>query len=149
MKKILMVEDSLDDQILTRKAIKKTGIKCDLQIVSNGIEALEYIGNLKLNRQTKTQNENPNLIIIDLKLPKISGLELLCEFRKIDVLKQTPIVVFSTSKEESDLSNAYRLKANSYVRKPVGFSHFKHIFCSIVDYWLNVNEVPEPLGEVK
>ena len=136
MKKILLVEDNSDDIELMKRAMRKSTVKCELKVVMDGLQAIEYLKSKNINEYM------PNLIILDLNLPKISGLDLLKKIRSMIKFKNIPIVVLSTSREESDLLRAYQLHSKSYIRKPVGFSKFMHVLDRVIEYWLDINKLP-------
>jgi two-component system response regulator len=140
-KQILLVEDNADDIELTLRAFKKNRIMNCLQVVTDGAEALEYLfGTGKYaGRDTRHQ---PTVILLDLKLPKVDGLEVLKAIRADDRTKLLPVVVLTSSKEEMDIMNVYANGANSYIRKPVEFEKFIEAVGQLGLYWLLLNERP-------
>ena len=138
---ILLVEDNPDDVILTKRALKKNNIANALVVVSDGQEALDFLfGN---GDGTSALAPVPCLILLDLKLPKVSGLEVLQRLRESQRTRLIPVVVLTTSSEERDLIESYSLGANSYVRKPVDFNDFVDAVQQLGMYWLLLNE-PAP-----
>jgi len=138
---ILLVEDNPDDEALTLRAFEKNNITCKMVIVRDGAEALDYLfaKGVYADRDTSVIIR---LILLDLKLPKLSGLEVLQQLRENERTKLIPVVILSTSNEEQDLIDAYRLGANSYIRKPVSFSRFSEVVAKLGEYWLVLNEPP-------
>jgi CheY-like chemotaxis protein len=133
---ILLVEDNPDDEALTRRAFDRSGIANDLTVVRDGQEALDYLfGN-------GSPPVIPALILLDLKLPKVDGLEVLKQIRAHDHTKLIPVVILTSSREETDLVAGYGSGANSYVRKPVDFKDFAESVRQLGLYWLVVNEAP-------
>jgi len=140
-KHILLVEDNPDDVELTLRAFKKNHIMNSLHVVTDGAEALEYLfGTGKYaGRDTSRQ---PTVILLDLKLPKVDGLEVLKAIRADERTKLLPVVVLTSSKEEMDIMNVYANGANSYIRKPVEFEKFIEAVGQLGLYWLLLNERP-------
>ena len=137
---ILLVEDNPDDVELTVHALKKNNIANPIAIVRDGQEALDYL--LYQGKYAGGDHDLPHLILLDLKLPKVSGLEVLKRLRADERTKLLPIVVLTSSDEEKDLIQSYKLGANSYVRKPVDFSQFAEAVRQLGLYWLVLNEPP-------
>jgi two-component system, response regulator len=132
-KRILLVEDNPDDEELTLRALKKNGITQEVVVARDGVQALDFLfGTAEL----------PQLVLLDLKLPKIDGLGVLERVRADPRTKHVPIVVLTSSKEESDVRRAYALGANSYVRKPVDFEKFNEAVKTLGMFWLGLNELP-------
>ena len=138
---ILLVEDNPDDVILTERALKKSHILNKLVVARDGAEALEYIFGTG-NYSGRAMNNMPEVILLDLKLPKIDGLEVLKKIRADKRTKLLPVVILTSSKEENDLINGYSLGANSYIRKPVNFNQFAEAIRQLGLYWLVLNEAP-------
>ncbi len=136
---ILLVEDNEQDEILTIKALQKNKILNEIKVARDGVEAIELLFDDKSQIYEK---ELPQLILLDLKLPKIDGLEVLKNIRNHPRTKIVPVVILTTSKEDSDLLSGYELGANSYVRKPVDFHEFAEAVRSLGTYWLLLNERP-------
>jgi two-component system, response regulator len=141
IKTILLVEDNLDDVDLTLRALKKNNIKNEVTVVNDGVEALDYLfGRGKYAGRDLTVM--PTVILLDLKLPKLDGLEVLRLIRANEQTKLLPVVILTSSKQEQDLVNGYSLGVNSYVRKPVDFNQFAEAVNHLGLYWLLLNEVP-------
>jgi CheY-like chemotaxis protein len=142
---ILLVEDNPDDIELTLRAFKKAKIANEVVIAKDGAEALDYL--FCTGSYTKRDiNEIPAVILLDLKLPKVSGLEVLQKIRSNGVTKLLPVVILTSSKEEQDILNGYKLGANSYIRKPVDFDNFFEAVQRLGMYWLVLNEPPPISG---
>ncbi|HEV2421955.1 MAG TPA: response regulator [Candidatus Acidoferrales bacterium] len=138
---ILLVEDNADDEALTLRALKKNNITNEVVVARDGAEALDYLfgtGGYK-GRGARTL---PQVVLLDLKLPKIDGLEVLERLRADKRTKLLPIVILTSSNEEQDLLRGYDLGANSYVRKPVDFAQFIEAIRHLGLYWLLLNERP-------
>jgi len=143
-KVILLVEDNPDDEALTLRALKKNNIQNDVVVARDGVEALDYLFGTGKHAGRDT-SVTPSVTLLDLKLPKIDGLEVLKKIRADDRTKFMPVVILTSSKEEQDLINGYKLGANSYIRKPVDFSQFIEAVRQLGLYWLLLNEAA-PLG---
>jgi two-component system response regulator len=140
-KVILLVEDNPDDEALTIRALKKNNILNVVVVARDGVEALDYLfGTGKYSGRDTTMM--PEMILLDLKLPKLDGLEVLRRLRNDERTAILPVVVLTSSKEENDLVESYRLGANSYVRKPVDFNQFSEAVRQLGLYWLVLNELP-------
>lgn len=138
---ILMVEDNPDDELSTLTALKDNNILNDVIVARDGEEALDYLFK-KGKYQNRNANGVPQLILLDLKLPKIDGLEVLKQIRSNNATKLLPVVILTSSKEETDLMESYSLGANSYIRKPVDFEQFTRAIKTLGLYWLVLNELP-------
>ena len=143
-KVILLVEDNPDDELLAIRALKKNNIMNDVVIARDGAEALDYLfgTGAYADRDTSVM---PQVVLLDLKLPKIDGLCVLKRLRDDERTKLLPVVVLTSSKEDKDLNESYRLGANSYIRKPVDFIQFTEAIKQLGLYWLVLNE-PPPQG---
>jgi two-component system response regulator len=140
--KILLVEDNRDDILLTRRALEKANIANQVDVANNGIEALEYLrgeGEFS-DRDTK---DLPVVILLDLKMPRMGGLEFLKTIRKSEEFKLLPAVVLTSSREEQDITESYNLGANSYIQKPVDFDQFVKAVQTLGLYWLLLNVSPK------
>jgi two-component system response regulator len=140
-KMILLVEDNPDDEELTLRALRKNNIGNRLVVARDGVEALDflYCTGAYADRDPR---ELPQVILLDLKLPKIDGLEVLARIRAEPSTRLLPVVILTSSREEQDLIKGYRLGANSYVRKPVDFNRFIEAVRQLGLYWLVLNEIP-------
>jgi len=142
---ILLVEDNPDDEALTLRAFKKHNITNEVVVAHDGAEALEYL--FGSGRYAgRDLHVMPQLILLDLKLPKVDGLEVLRQLRADDRTRLLPVVVLTSSTEERDLVESYRLGANSYVRKPVDFTQFVEAARQLGLYWLLMNQPPPMPG---
>jgi two-component system response regulator len=139
-KVILLVEDNPDDEALTLRAFAKNNIRNSLVVVRDGEEALEWL--LKRGKHQNRTEPDPQIVLLDLKLPKVDGLEVLRQLREDPRTKLLPVVILTSSNEESDLLRGYELRANSYIRKPVDFARFVEAVREIGMYWLVLNEAP-------
>ena len=140
-KMILIVEDNPDDEALTLRALKKNNIGNRLAVVRDGAEALDYLFCTGIYSE-RDPHDLPQAILLDLKLPKIDGLEVLKRIRAEPRTSLLPVIILTSSKEEQDLLQSYKSGANSYVRKPVDFNEFLEAARQIGLYWLILNEVP-------
>jgi two-component system response regulator len=144
---ILLVEDNPDDETLTRRALKQGKIANDIMVVRDGAEALDYLfatGSYAARDTTVV----PAVVLLDLKIPKIDGLEVLRRLRADGRTRMQPVVVLTSSKEEKDRIQSYSLGCNSYVRKPVSFEQFAGAVRQLGLYWLLLNEPPPPAPRV-
>jgi two-component system response regulator len=140
---ILVVEDSPTDEALLLRALNKSGIKDTVVTVKDGEEALEYL--FATGRyESRHPADLPAVVLVDLNLPKLDGLEVLRRMRSDYRTKLLPVAIFTSSIEEQDLINGYSLGANSYVRKPIEFSKFSKVVAQVVSYWVELNEPPPP-----
>jgi len=140
-KAILLVEDNPDDEALTLRALKKNNIRNEVIVAHDGAEALEYLfGTGKFTG--RNTDLIPQVVLLDLKLPKVDGLEVLRRLRADQRTKLLPVVILTSSTEEQDRIKGYDLGANSYVRKPVDFSQFIDAVRQLGLYWLILNEAP-------
>lgn len=138
---ILLVEDNRDDEELTLMAFEQSKIMNEVAVVRDGAEALDYL--FKTGKYTnRALSDLPAVILLDLKLPKISSLEVLKRIRADAQTQLVPVVILTTSKEQEDIINSYRLGCNSYIRKPVNFTEFIEAARKLGLYWLYLNEVP-------
>ena len=142
-KMILLVEDNPDDVELTLRAFKKSNILNPVKVAKDGVEALNILG---LDDQSGAKPGLPAVILLDLKLPRLDGMEVLRRIRASERTMLLPVVILTSSKEEEDLTNGYRLGANSYIRKPVDFDRFLTAVQQLGMYWLLLNEPPPHNG---
>jgi len=140
-KTILLVEDNSDDVKLTLRALKQSKITNEVIVARDGVEALACLFG-KEGSQWDESQKLPQVVLLDLKLPKIDGLEVLRRIRADERTRFLPVVILTSSKEEQDLIKGYSLGANSYIRKPVDFTQFVEAVRSLGLYWLLLNEVP-------
>lgn len=134
-KTILLVEDNPDDEALTLRALKKNNIMNEVAVARDGQQALDYFFDADAATRIK-----PSVVLLDLKLPKIDGLEVLKRIRADERTRMQPVVILTSSKEEQDIINGYRLGTNSYIRKPVDFDQFVEAIRQLGLYWLVLNE---------
>ena len=140
---VLLVEDNPDDEALTLRAFSKNKIPNPVIVARDGVEALDYLAG-KGSHAGRDMSVMPAVILLDLKLPRIDGLEVLRRIRADDRTSLLPVVVLTTSKETQDILQAYRLGANSYIRKPVDFERFIQAISQLGIYWLSLNEPVAP-----
>ena len=138
---ILLVEDNQDDEELAMIALKKGNIANEVIVARDGVEALDYLFATGAYAG-RDVSELPQLVLLDLKLPRIDGLEVLRKVRADPRTRRLPVVILTSSKEEEDLIGGYEVGANSYVRKPVDFNHFVDAVHQLQLYWLVLNEPP-------
>lgn len=140
-KAILLVEDNPDDEALTLRALRRNNILNDVVVARDGVEALDYLfgTGAHAGRDTRTQ---PQVVLLDLKLPRLGGLEVLQRLRSDARTRLLPVVILTTSNEDSDVFSGYRLGANSYIRKPVDFNQFTDAVRQLGVYWLALNLPP-------
>jgi len=140
-RRILLVEDNPDDVELTKRALKKNNILNEVVVAGDGEEALDYLF-AKGKFKERDVNVLPTVVLLDLKLPKVGGIETLKEIRANPITKFLPVVILTSSKEERDLVDGYKNGANSYIRKPVDFKQFTEAVGQLGMYWLLLNEIP-------
>jgi CheY-like chemotaxis protein len=144
LKRILLVEDNANDAELTLEALSEHNLANEVDRVNDGAEALDYL--FQTGAYAGRDDGNLAVILLDLKLPKVDGLEVLRTIKSDERLKFIPVVVLTSSREESDLVESYRLGVNAYVVKPVNFSEFINAVKEVGDFWAIVNE-PPPLSK--
>ena len=142
---ILLVEDNRDDEELTRMALEQSNIANELVVAHDGVEALDYLFGTGAYAGGKPP-DLPAVILLDLKLPRIDGLEVLQRIRKEERTRRVPVVVLTSSKEEQDVLDSYGFGANSYIRKPVEFDKFFEATRQLGMYWLVLNEITPDMG---
>lgn len=139
---ILLVEDNPADVRLTREAFKEGRIKSRLTVARDGVEALDYLQ----NRGPFANSTRPDMILLDLNLPKKNGRQVLAEIKRDEHLCAIPVVILSTSQSDEDISSSYDLHANCYISKPVDLDHFVSVVHSIEKFWLEVAQLPPSGG---
>ncbi|MFA6284443.1 MAG: response regulator [Desulfurivibrionaceae bacterium] len=144
-KMILLVEDNPDDEALTIRALQKNKILNTVIVVRDGAEALDFLHGTG-NHAGRDISDLPELVLLDLNLPKLSGLEVLKKIRENETTKLLPVVILTTSNEDRDKIESYRLGCNSYIRKPVDFLQFNEAIRQLGVYWLLLNQGP-PKGK--
>ena len=143
-KTILLVEDNPDDEALTLRALKRANVRNPVVVVRDGVEALDYLFGTGAHAGRDT-HDTPQVVLLDLKLPRLDGLEVLRRLRADARTKLLPVVILTSSTEDQDRIAGYELGANSYVRKPVDFSQFVDAVRQLGLYWLLLNQ-PPPAG---
>ncbi len=138
---MLLVEDNVYDAELTIRSLKKVGLTNKLLHVKDGAEALDYIFN-KGEYGKRINSKNPKLILLDIKMPKVDGIEVLRQIKSNEATRNIPVVIMTSSKEEQDIITSYSLGANSYVVKPVNFEGFSKAVADLGLYWLTSNQPP-------
>jgi CheY-like chemotaxis protein len=144
MFEILLIEDNPGDVLLTKEAFKECGEDYNIISVKDGVEAIKYLNNEDCYKDSVL----PDLILLDLNLPRKDGREVLEEIKNDDLLKNIPVIVLSTSKNESDILKCYELKVNCYISKPVELESFIEIIKSIEKYWLHTVKLPGPIKQL-
>jgi CheY-like chemotaxis protein len=136
--RVLLVEDSPTDLLMTREALERSKLRIEIHAVEDGVKTMEF-----LRRTGKYSNApRPDLVLLDLNLPKKDGREVLAEIKADPALKSIPVVVLTTSKAEEDIARAYQSHANCFITKPVGFANFNEVMRSIERYWFAVATLP-------
>jgi two-component system, response regulator len=143
---ILLVEDNADDELLTTRAFKKNGIVNDVVVARDGVEALDYLFGTGTHAG-RDMTQRPQVILLDLNLPRLSGLDVLRRLRGDERTRSLAVVVLTSSKEEEDIVRSYELGANGYVRKPVDFAAFNEAVRTLGLYWLLLNETAPGRGK--
>ena len=143
---ILLVEDNSDDVELTLRALKKNSISNKIIVARDGAEALDYLF-AKGQYDKRDEKDLPVLVLLDLKLPKIDGLEVLRQIRGNELTRLLPVVILTSSSQQQDMIESYKLGANSYIRKPVDFNDFEKVIHVLGLYWLIWNEPPPLVGK--
>ncbi|MBK7294674.1 MAG: response regulator [Holophagaceae bacterium] len=138
-KYILLVEDNLDDEALTLRALRKNNIANKVVVTRDGVEALDFLFAMGAFAE-RDPTDLPEVVLLDLKLPKLHGLEVLQRIRGNAGTRLLPVVILTTSSEDRDLVESYRLGANSYIRKPVDFDQFMEAIRNLGMYWLVLNQ---------
>lgn len=139
---ILLIEDNINDAELTMRSLRKNSITNSILHLKDGVEALEFIlGTGQF--EGRNINAKPKMILLDLKMPKIDGMEVLQKIKANDITKTIPVVVLTSSKEDPDIEKCYALGANSYIVKPVDFDSFQKVVTQLGIYWTTLNQSPE------
>jgi len=138
---ILIVEDNPDDEEMTLRSLQQAGLANDVQVVRDGVEALDFLfgtGGFAGRDTTRM----PTVVLLDLKLPKLNGIDVLNRMRRDELTRNIPVVILTSSSEDEDMVKSYDSGANSYVRKPVVFSDFANVVGQLGLYWMLLNQVP-------
>jgi two-component system response regulator len=137
---ILLVEDNPGDEALTLRALRKNNILNTVVVARDGADALDYL--FATGAHSERGGELPHIVLLDLNLPKIGGLDVLRKIRSVDATKLLPVIILTSSKEERDVASGYDLGANSYIVKPVDFTQFSEAVRQLGLYWLILNQAP-------
>lgn len=138
--KILLVEDNEGDILLTKEAFSEADLSNEISVVKDGQQAIKY-----LNKEAGFENEKtPDIILLDLNIPKINGLDVLKIIKSDPFLKMIPVIILSTSNSEKDILQSYERHANCYLTKPVNFSNFTMLIQMVTDFWMSVVQLPKP-----
>ena len=144
---ILVVEDNPDDEEMTIRSLSQAGISNEVQVVRDGVEALDFLfGTGKFTG--RDIDRMPTVVLLDLKLPKLNGIDVLTRMRQHELTRNVPVVILTSSSEDEDMVKSYNSGANSYVRKPVVFGDFARVVSQLGLYWMLLNQVPgkQPLN---
>lgn len=139
---ILIVEDNPDDEEMTLKSLHQAGLANDVQVVRDGVEALDFLFGTGTFAGRDT-TRMPTVMLLDLKLPKLNGIDVLTRMRQNELTRTIPVVILTSSSEDEDIAKSYDSGANSYVRKPVIFADFAGVVNQLGLYWMLLNQVPE------
>ncbi len=139
-KVILLVEDNNNDELLAIRALKKCAVPTEISVARDGVDALEYLFG---EDESGTRNKIPELILLDLNIPKLNGLEVLKKLKSDETTSHVPVVIMTSSTESSDINTSYALGANSYLRKPVDFKEFSFLIDQLTTYWLVLNQASQ------
>lgn len=145
---ILLVEDNPDDEVLTLRALRKHNIASEITVARDGVEALDFLLGTGTHKGLDP-GSMPSLVLLDLKLPKVDGLEVLRRIREDERTRLLPVVIFTSSNEEQDILECHTLGANSYIRKPVDFNQLSEALRLIGTYWLTMNLTPKLTNAAK
>ena len=146
--RILLVEDDPQDVELTLRAFRSENVKSPIEVVRDGEEALDYIF-CRGQYRDRPGDQPPTLVLLDLKLPKIGGLKVIEELKSNAACRSIPLVVLSSSGEQRDIAESYRLGVNGYIQKPVDIGEFRKTIHAVAQYWLGVNRPPSPHNRMK
>ena len=142
---IILVEDNLQDIEITKRAFAKGRVHNDLMVVRDGEEALDYLCR-RGKFQDPASSPRPGMILLDLNLPKVGGLEVLQRIKRDESLKSIPVIVLTVSQREHDIVRSYDLGVNTYIQKPVEFENFMRVVNTVHDYWILIATLPPPVG---
>ncbi|MFZ5876697.1 MAG: response regulator [Nitrospirota bacterium] len=142
---ILLVEDNLQDIEITKRAFAKGRVRNDLLVVRDGEEALDYLYR-RGKFQDPASSPRPGMILLDLNLPKVGGLEVLQRIKQDDSLKSIPVIVLTVSQREQDVVRSYDLGVNTYIQKPVEFENFMRVVNTVHEYWVLIATLPPPVN---
>ncbi len=140
-KYILIVEDNPDDEEMTLRSLQQASLANDVQVVHDGVEALEFLFGTGAFAGRDTAHV-PTVVLLDLKLPRLNGIDVLNRMRQDELTRAIPVVILTSSSEDEDMAKSYASGANSYVRKPVIFSDFASVVSELGLYWMLLNQVP-------
>lgn len=143
--KILLVEDNVQDIEITQRAFAKGRVRNELTVVRDGEEAIDYLYH-RGKYQDPATSPRPGMILLDLNLPKVGGLEVLQQIKKDDQLKQIPVIVLTVSQREEDVVRSYDLGVNTYIQKPVEFDNFMRVVNAVHEYWILIATLPPSAG---
>ena len=138
---VLLVEDNPDDEVLTLRALQRSNVGSEVVVVRDGVEALDFLF-CRNAHADRDPHDLPQLVLLDLKMPKMDGLEVLRQLRAEPRTRLLPVVILTSSQEERDLVEGYKSRVNSYIRKPVDFTEFVDTVRELGLYWLGLNEDP-------
>jgi len=141
-KTILLVEDNPDDEALTLRALRKNNVMNEVYVARDGVLALDYLF-ARNEHAARDPRDLPTIVLLDLKLPRLDGLEVLRQIRANEKTRLLPVVILTSSREQQDMVSGYSLGANSYIRKPVDFDQFLDAVKQLGLYWLVLNEMPD------
>ena len=145
-KEILLVEDNPDDVMLAKRAFIKSEVDCKLEVKTDGVIALEYLHEIVKAKEHKESYSFPSLVLLDINLPRMNGIEFLEQVKTDKQLNFIPIVILTTSREERDITACYNAGANSYIRKTVDYKEFIETVRLLGTYWLTLNETPPQMS---
>ena len=143
--KILLVEDNVQDIEITQRAFAKGRVRNELTVVRDGEEAIDYLYH-RGKYQDPATSPRPGMILLDLNLPKVGGLEVLQQIKRDDQLKQIPVIVLTVSQREEDVVRSYDLGVNTYIQKPVEFENFMRVVNAVHEYWILIATLPPSAG---
>jgi CheY-like chemotaxis protein len=145
IKRILLAEDNPNDLKLALHALKKSNVLNEVDVVSDGAEVLDYL--YRRGKYEKREKVNPVVILLDLKMPKVDGIQVLREIKSNDELMMIPVVVLTSSREDRDIIESYKLGTNAYIVKPVDFQEFAQAVTILGQFWILLNEAPPQRAE--